>query len=760
MPNFFNKYPYTDFHELNLDWVLETIKQLVADWEEYHTSMTGEWNDMQEDWHDTKEAWISLKNYVENYFANLNVQDEINNKLDQMVSDGTLDNLLLPYFNQFTVDINLMITNQNNRITTLEARMDSFAQLGEGSTTGDAELMDIRVGANGITYPTAGDAVRGQFSELAAEFNDKIRTVVEYGSYSVSGGAISPVSNTTRARTPILDTAHYGTEFFIVLPSTLKVNGLYENISNTWDYGTLQDGLLQYQHFNTTASEVAFTFVNKTDNTENITQSELDSIMVFPLYVDYKELSEPGLGSRYKNINLEFGGVGVTGTSLNLVTTTTRIRTMACSTAVFGNRVKVETPYPLSIATAVQKIAGDWSYVSMIDNDATIVEIDKSATDFYIAFKNFNNGSATLTVSDLQSIKVIPIYEAPESIMAVYGAFSIAGGALSFVSNTVRARTGIMSTDVFGYSFSADIPDTLQVHSVAEKVSGSWKFCSQYYDTFTVSQDATAFIVSFSNKSNTSTPITQAELDHINLNFTHMENSDLFGKVFAALGDSITYGYIPRNYPGYPGQLESYAVIAARNTGLNLYNYGETANTVAASAGIVNPMSTRYTSMTDDADIITVMGGTNDIRRAVPLGTFTDNTNATFYGALHVLLGGLYKKYLIDQGTTAGRHKKIILITPPKLLETSGGTSGGTGTLVDMTDWIAAMKEVAAYYSIPVLDMYNLSEINPHLNQTVHGTEPGYTDYYNPYITDGTHPTQEGAVLMAKVLIDFLKGLE
>ena len=27
---FYNKYPYTDFHELNLDWVLKTVKDLFA----------------------------------------------------------------------------------------------------------------------------------------------------------------------------------------------------------------------------------------------------------------------------------------------------------------------------------------------------------------------------------------------------------------------------------------------------------------------------------------------------------------------------------------------------------------------------------------------------------------------------------------------------------------------------------------------------------------------------------------------------------
>lgn len=62
--------------------------------------------------------------------------------------------------------INQTNSAQNSKIATLESRMNTFTSLSEGSTTGDAELQDIRVGANGTTYSTAGDAVRGQYSQL------------------------------------------------------------------------------------------------------------------------------------------------------------------------------------------------------------------------------------------------------------------------------------------------------------------------------------------------------------------------------------------------------------------------------------------------------------------------------------------------------------------------------------------------------------------------------------------------------------------
>ena len=74
----FRQFPYSNFHEMNMDEILKIVKNLSEEWET------------------TKNEWSSYKDFIDNYFENLDVSEEVLEALQAMASTGELNNIIDP----------------------------------------------------------------------------------------------------------------------------------------------------------------------------------------------------------------------------------------------------------------------------------------------------------------------------------------------------------------------------------------------------------------------------------------------------------------------------------------------------------------------------------------------------------------------------------------------------------------------------------------------------------------------------------------
>lgn len=102
-------------------------------------------------------------------------------KIDENVGDVTqtieqqdtnINNLNTSLTSEINTRKNTDISLQNE-IAVERARIDNIASLEEGSTTGDAELQDIRISFDGTLYQSAGQSVREQVKKSLIAFSDR-----------------------------------------------------------------------------------------------------------------------------------------------------------------------------------------------------------------------------------------------------------------------------------------------------------------------------------------------------------------------------------------------------------------------------------------------------------------------------------------------------------------------------------------------------------------------------------------------------------
>lgn len=188
----FRRFVIQNFPYIEQDFDALTDYQLISKIVEYLNQVITSQNNLVDDMNDLETAFNTLKDYVDHYFDNLDVQEEINQKLDEMATSGQLQELINNYLgyldgkiaeqntviagisesvdtrinaqnteiSNFKTTVNNQLAEQDGDISTLVSRMDTFSSLTEGSTTGDAELIDGRTSFDGRTFSNIGDNIR------------------------------------------------------------------------------------------------------------------------------------------------------------------------------------------------------------------------------------------------------------------------------------------------------------------------------------------------------------------------------------------------------------------------------------------------------------------------------------------------------------------------------------------------------------------------------------------------------------------------
>ncbi len=99
---------HTDYGRYNNNWLLKKMKEVLEEWAKTLT-----------EWNNTEAEWQELYKYVHDYFDNLNLQQEVNVKIDEMVANGTFQQILLN-----TPEIVALMSEMN----TLSDKVDQIAQ--------------------------------------------------------------------------------------------------------------------------------------------------------------------------------------------------------------------------------------------------------------------------------------------------------------------------------------------------------------------------------------------------------------------------------------------------------------------------------------------------------------------------------------------------------------------------------------------------------------------------------------------------------
>ena len=274
-------------------------------------------------------AFIELQNFVNNYFANLDVQEEINNKLNQMAEDGTLQNIIYQYIKLqalFCYDTVNDMKNATNLISGSYVKTYGFYEKNDGG----GAFYKIREITNQDVVNNMNLIALSNDNSLVAELITDIVNVLQFGA---KGDGVT--DDTLALQTASNYASSYNLEFYvpnkIFLIDTITLNNIkYINIEGEINF---VDDTKLLNIFESTTMYSCNIYINKVNNGTiimkglNTADVKIQRAKKLTLLADNTEnhhwiayskfylgfintlnIIDDGSGSKYINENLFIGG--------------------------------------------------------------------------------------------------------------------------------------------------------------------------------------------------------------------------------------------------------------------------------------------------------------------------------------------------------------------------------------------------------------------------------------------------------------------
>ena len=226
---YFRRCVIQNFPFIERDFDAVTDYQLLSKVVAYLNKVIEQQNITTDNTNELYRVYELLKNYVMYYFDNLDVQEEINNKLNDMARDGSLTALIKAYvdpiYQEYENSINDTVGIQNNRITSIENQLESVASgspLVASNVSGMSDTSRVYVNTSdgkwyyydgdsweiGGTYQSTGLSDGDVFTQnLETNMKNRIKENVNYqeisshsnniGKYTKNNGTLATAGNFT-----------------------------------------------------------------------------------------------------------------------------------------------------------------------------------------------------------------------------------------------------------------------------------------------------------------------------------------------------------------------------------------------------------------------------------------------------------------------------------------------------------------------------------------------------------------------------------